>query len=921
MFGKLGFYLRHSFNDLRVNGQRTLFALLCIAAGVAAIVSLQTLGEMIRFTLSSSLQESNQGDIRIEASLNTFGADEGEFEQVGEDQIVTPGNGMGMDYFSEENIVRIQAWLDENFPGEVELAYQHVFGGLPSASAPEQETTATFVTPYVVDKNIFPFYGEVTDAEGRTLPEFLQVPTDIAIDRTLAQKLNADVGDTIRLPGATSDFTVTAIINETTGGFSQVFASLFGYYYLDLSALELFPEQTLRANILFWRLNDPVRTVEISDAFEAAFPYLEVTNTEDLREENAEISGQVLDLVSVMGLLSLLIGGIGIINTMQVIVRRRTTEIAVLKTIGLEAPQVTTLFLVEAFLMGVFGSILGILAGWALTFLLRGAAGAFLGQDLPFRLTPGPAITGLIVGTLVTTVFGFLPTLSAGQVRPGLVLRPQDTIIPRAGVLRSLLAVAVVIVALIIIAAGFIGPIAAAIVPGAFIIVGILYLLLSLLIWLVGRFVPTFGSVDLKVALRSMLASRARGASTLLALAVGVFTLSLITLLTGTILGLFQQILVQETGGNVIVFAPSVGDTLGRVESILDEAEGVNSYAAVASYTTTLVTVQDGETGQVETLDEIKAKIDEAGVSGPAAAFVDEDFRPSDTFDFLFQGIDARDVTSNLPEVEMVAGRQLTAEDAGRNVIVLTENDQLTTAGIGVGDQLTLAFESPRLNLFGLGADDPTTATFEVVGVRAQGLGGFNSSTSYAPTDAFPENVQPASVNAIVDVEEAQIGELRRELETVIGIFVIETRLINDVLNQLIQQFTSFPIIVAALSLIVGGIVIANSVALATLERRREIAIMKSVGLQRERVLGMLLLENGLMGLIGGLIGVGIGLVILLVLLSTAFTAGNGAVTPTVPYGTAVLLMLLCVVIALVAATFSAWGASGEKPLNVLRYE
>jgi putative ABC transport system permease protein len=119
---------------------------------------------------------------------------------------------------------------------------------------------------------------------------------------------------------------------------------------------------------------------------------------------------------------------------------------------------------------------------------------------------------------------------------------------------------------------------------------------------------------------------------------------------------------------------------------------------------------------------------------------------------------------------------------------------------------------------------------------------------------------------------------------------------------------------VALLGLVVGGVVIANSVALTTMERRREIAVMKSVGLQRERVLGMLLLENGILGFIGGLLGVGISLLALIILLAV----GGGLV---IPYGTALLLMLLCVLVALIAAGTTAWGASGEKPLNVLRYE
>ena len=71
MLENFSFYLKHSINDLRVNGQRTFFALLCIAAGVAAIVSLQTLAVMIQSTLIGSLQESNRGDISIQSG-STF---------------------------------------------------------------------------------------------------------------------------------------------------------------------------------------------------------------------------------------------------------------------------------------------------------------------------------------------------------------------------------------------------------------------------------------------------------------------------------------------------------------------------------------------------------------------------------------------------------------------------------------------------------------------------------------------------------------------------------------------------------------------------------------------------------------------------------------------------------------------------------
>jgi hypothetical protein len=137
---------------------------------------------------------------------------------------------------------------------------------------------------------------------------------------------------------------------------------------------------------------------------------------------------------------------------MLVIVSRRTNEIAVLKTIGLEAEQITVLFLVEAILMGIFGSLLGILLGWLAALAIKGVAEGFLAQTLTFRITLIPPLTGFIVGVIVTTIFGFVPTLAAGQVRPNLVLRPSDAVLPKAGRARSFAALLFVMLSVSLVA-------------------------------------------------------------------------------------------------------------------------------------------------------------------------------------------------------------------------------------------------------------------------------------------------------------------------------------------------------------------------------------------------------------------------------------------------------------------------------------
>ena len=1008
MIEQLRFYVRHSINDLRVNGQRTIFALLCIAAGVAAIVSLQTLGVMIEDTLTGSLQETNKGDIRVSA-YSDFDTPEADIER-GETEGVIAGSAFESRVITVSGVEIMREWLEGRYPGQVEVTYRQAVNDLTtglSVSLPSKETEKTFITPYIVDTDVYPFYGRVETEDGVPLSEAIQAPTDIVLSRNLADDLDAAIGDTVRISGAREDFTVRGIVpTSSEGGFENPLAALFGYYYLDFSARELFSDMQPAADVVYIKLDNPAETDAANRAFLTRFPYVSSITTTELGELNSQISDVLTQMVVVMGLISLLIGGIGIINTMLVIVRRRTTEVAVLKTVGLEAEQVTALFLVEAVLMGIVGSLLGIVLGWIAAVLIKGVAEGFLGQALTFRITVTPPVTGFVVGVITTAIFGLMPTLSAGQVRPNLVLQPSGAIVPKAGRARTFAAILLVMMAVSVVAqvlvrdlldigatmgevwdtaieqmddppedtalpeavrdirlfnlatgvlGAFLGGVLALtalsgglfsgwtrrhlalrllrwmvfpvlfpilgfifgyMVPAllllfiTFILVGLLYVLLWVIIWIVGRFFPTGPFVDLKLALRSMLATKGRAASTLLALVVGVFTLSLITMLAGTITKFFNRVLEQQVGGNVIVFAAG-GGVLDDLNVRLEDDPAVRSYALVGMYNSVLISVEDVSAGRTLTAAQLKERIsDEVGRER------------ADYLDWAFSSIDARQLGSNLPDFTFYRGRQLTPEDAGKPYIVIPASQATLAAGMDVGDKLTFEIDSGGSGSLLTGRQrEPEQVTFEVIGMYDRRSGDLTvsfGSLIYAPADAFPEDLFPGQVAAIVDVEEAQIGAVRRSLSQVPGVFVLETKLLNDLLNRLIGQFTSFPILVAALALFTGGVVIANSVALTTLERRREIGIMKAVGLQRERVLGMLLLEYGLMGLIGGLIGILIGGVSLLYVLVQVF---GGQLGEVIPYGTAAILMFLCVGIALFAAILTAWGASGEKPLNVLRYE
>lgn len=958
MWNKIGFYLTYAFNNLRANGRQTLFGLLCIAAGVTAIVSLQTMGEMIKDTFSGNLKESNLADIRILPEPRPgVSAD---LDQRSE--LIS-----GEDVFKIEAVDTISTWLEDQFPGATQVTYRQATTGNSGlvVTNPRNEEVSPLTIPFIVDTQRYPLYGLVRSQDGKTLHDLIQQPTDMVVSRKLANQLKAEVGDLLRLNDSTESYTLRGIVpDDVGGGFDErkIAAGMLGFYYLDVRAVEFFSQMPAAADVIYIRLTDPSQLKTINDAILTQYPYLNTITIEDLKDDNSRLSDIINQLVGIMGMISMLIGGIGIVNTMLVVVRRRTEEIAILKTIGVEPTEVTILFLFEALIIGILGSILGVLLGWLAAYLMRDLVGTFITSSLHFKITPAPALTGFFVGVLITTVFGFLPTLAAGQIRPALVLHPREDSIPVAAQFRMFAALIVVLLLLSMLIRGMFGDLSEiglnitafsgvfGIALGAgvgipttiqdwlstprihfkrllqwlfwllglpalgflfgyifpatlllfigFAVIALIYAILWGLIWLIGRIASLEMLIDLKIALRSLRVTRGRHASTLLALVIGVFVLSLITLLVTAVRERFVQQLIRETGGNAIIYVTGEEDSLQKGEQLLTQAYGRASYAVVKNYEVDPISITHNGT-EVPFADIQQRLIKKYG---------DDASRLEDLSTTLSE-IDARDVTANLPSFPLYSGRALDSSDVGQPVIVIAANDVTLAAGITVGDTITVKPKGSEQLL-----------SFEIVGLSDQRnslLSGV-SAPNYAPLSYFPEDLETSEIRVIMNIPSSDIPTLREQVSNIPGTFLLETRSLNDLLDRVMSQFSSLLVPMAGLALFTGGIVIANAVALSTMERRRDIATMKAVGIGRWRVLGMLLMEYGLMGFLGGVIGVGIGVVILGVILERFFQGQTGSAASLF---TMFWLVLLALGISLAAALASAWNASGEKPLNVLRYK
>jgi putative ABC transport system permease protein len=122
--------------------------------------------------------------------------------------------------------------------------------------------------------------------------------------------------------------------------------------------------------------------------------------------------------------ISLLVGAVGIANTMYTAVLERTREIGVMKSIGARNSQVLTIFLIESSLIGLIGGILGVLLGIGIALIAEQIIGGYMGEGffqvfLPWWLLVGSAAFALIIGTFS----GILPAKQASKLNPVDALR------------------------------------------------------------------------------------------------------------------------------------------------------------------------------------------------------------------------------------------------------------------------------------------------------------------------------------------------------------------------------------------------------------------------------------------------------------------------------------------------------------------
>jgi putative ABC transport system permease protein len=145
----------------------------------------------------------------------------------------------------------------------------------------------------------------------------------------------------------------------------------------------------------------------------------DATTAKDLLSSLLSILTMIKYALGGIGAISLVVGGIGIANVMMLTVKERIREIGVMKALGATMRDIRVQYLLEAGVLGVVSSLIGITLGVTVSTAIGSLAG------LPSAITPQSIIIGLLFGSVTTVIAGVYPANKAAKLDPIEALRAE----------------------------------------------------------------------------------------------------------------------------------------------------------------------------------------------------------------------------------------------------------------------------------------------------------------------------------------------------------------------------------------------------------------------------------------------------------------------------------------------------------------
>ena len=631
------------------------------------------------------------------------------------------------------------------------------------------------------------------------------------------------------------------------------------------------PEQ-LRNNVAAALEGEPV---EVKTGEEIA-----ADDSEDIKDGFGFLTTTLLVFAGI----TVFVGAFLIFNTFAITVAQRTREFGMLRTLGASSRQVLATVIAEAAALGLIASVVGILAGAGFVELLLAAFKA-LGFELPqsgLRFGSTTIIVALAVGMVSTLGSAVIPALRATRVSPLEALSDQATGDSERGsrrrtVIASVLAVlGVLIILLGLFGGGEFGQALAAMGLGlVMLFVGIAMLvgkLISPLASLVGRPIERLRGVTGRLARENTLRNPSRTATTSSALMIGVALVVFVLMLGSAITKSVGDALDKTFTGDVAIFnVDGFSPIPAAVAPAVEEVDGV----LVASPIGASAARVEGVDG-----DQIVTGIDPPTL-GEAAQL---------------DWVDGDDATLSGLSVNGALVESSWAEDndilVGDQLVLTTPTGETVTVEVegSVRDRVALLVDTVALPIGLLRTEFDTRQDTAILATFDQG----------ADFDVVDMRVEELLASRFPNAEARSQQQLKAEQE--------------EQINGLILLIY----VLLTLAVILSLVGVVNTLVLTVLERKRELAMLRSIGASRSQVRRMVRYESLITAMIGAIVGAAIGIAIGIAAVTALESEGLVLSFPIVGI---IVVLVLAGIAGVLAGIWPARRASRIEVMEALQYE
>lgn len=711
-------------------------------------------------------------------------------------------------------------------------------------------------------------------------------PREVALDANTADKQGFAIGDPVTVVGAEGATRYRLVGVAKYGDVDSLAGASFAL--MTLPEAQRATGQRGELNEIDVAAAEGVSPEELKARVAAALEGERVavrTGQEQADKQSRDLKeglGFLRTALLVFGGIAVFVGAFVIYNTFSITVAQRTRELALLRTLGASRRQVLAGVTLEALLIGLVASVLGMLLGLLLAPGLTGLFSAF-GFDLPSTgsvVQARTVIVALLVGTLVTVLASVAPALRATRVAPIAAMR-EGLSEPEGRRRRPwfsllLLLAGVVLLLLGLFGGGSGGQAASLLGLGAAVVFLAVALLSPRLVRPlasgIGRPLQRVFGLSGRLARENATRNPGRTAVTAAALMIGVALVAFVSIFAAGLSGSVDASVDRAFAGDLVImstdgFSPVPAGVQGAVADV----PGVASTAAFRF-------------GQ--------GKVD--GVSGtPFVIGVDPEV--ARTYKAKWEdGEDALLASLGRDGTVVDAGSALgEGREIGDRIEVLTPTGARPTFTIrGLLDE-------GDFGVLGGGMVISTQAIVEDFGVRRPGM----LSLDY--DGSRPDDQVRADIDRLLETRfpnaEAQTREELKDSQA-------------EQINQLLGLIYAL----LALSVIVSLFGIVNTLALSVFERTRELGMLRAIGTTKRQVRRIVRLEAVITSLIGASLGVVLG--VLFALLVSRPLEEEGFVL-TFPIVTLLILLVLSALAGIVAAIMPARRASRLDVLEALAYE